>query len=52
MTLNYVKLIYIYKNSLMSDQFSILIFTPQPLRAPGYCGRPSGRAGGRADKPR
>ena len=23
------------------------IFTPQPLRAPGYCRRPSGRAGGR-----
>ena len=28
------------------------IFTPQPLRAPGYCRTPSGRAGGRADKPR
>ena len=33
-----------------------VLFTPQPLRAPGYCRRPSGRsgsrAGGRADKPR
>ena len=25
----------------------IIIFTPQPLRAPGYCRRPSGRVGGR-----
>ena len=24
------------------------VFTPQPLRAPGYCRTPSGRAGGRA----
>ena len=30
---------------------NVNIFTPQPLRAPGYCRRPSGRAGGRADKP-
>ena len=28
------------------------LFTLQPLRAPGYCRRPSGRAIGRADKPR
>ena len=25
------------------------IFTPQSVRAPGYCRRPSGRAGGRAE---
>ena len=25
----------------------VSIFTPQPLRAPGYCRTPSGRAGGR-----
>ena len=25
----------------------ISFFTPQPLRAPGYCRTPSGRAGGR-----
>ena len=30
----------------------LLLFTPQPLRAPGYCCTPGGRAGGRADKPR
>ena len=25
-----------------------VVFTPQPLRAPGYCRTPGGRAGGRA----
>ena len=34
------------------DTVCSFFFTPQPLRAPGYCRRPSGRAGGRADKPR
>ena len=32
--------------------FLMFFFTPQPLRAPGYCRRPSGWAGGRADQPR
>ena len=39
--------------SLADDQLSMVdadrIFTPQPLRAPGYCRTPSGRAGGRTD---
>ena len=28
--------------------YSLRIFTPQPLRAPGYCRTPSGRVGGQA----
>ena len=49
----------IFSHKVKSDENDIhcgSIFTPQPLRAPGYCrtpsGRAGGRAGGRADKPR
>ena len=38
-----------FKRSLPANDLG-LIFTPQPLRAPGYCRRPSGRAGGRQGK--
>ena len=33
---------------LIRDSVESMLFTPQPLRALGYCRRPSGRAGGRA----
>ena len=46
--LTYISIPHIYKCFVSHGFF----FTVQPLRAPGYCRRPSGWAGGRADKPR
>ena len=38
---------YFFNRCVNLAYISLHIFTPQPLRAPGYCCRPSGRAGGR-----
>ena len=41
-----------YNETVNYTTIQTLLFTPQPLRAPGFCRTPSGRVGGRADKPR
>ena len=40
--------IYLQRFLAQDGVLCLMIFTPQPLRAPGYCRTPSGRAGGRA----
>ena len=37
----------VFQAVLSLDVSTQTVFTPQPLRAPGYCRTPSGRAGGR-----
>ena len=48
----YISVLFASKHRWLQFAFVQAVFTPQPWRAPGYCRTPSGRAGGRADKPR